>query len=168
MFLGANGVSTFILYGVSLLLLLLSFIKDKGKTKKAVLKAWKSLENIMPQFLGIIMVVGLTLAVLKPETISNAIGSKSGAFGVVLSALIGSIAMMPTFVAFSTGDMLLKNGAGLAQVAALVSTLTLIGIITVPLEAKYIGKKATFYRNILAFLFSLIVAFLIEKVVVIL
>lgn len=165
MFLGADGVSTFILYGISLLLLLLSFMKDREKTKKAVLKAWKSLENILPQFLAIIIIVGITLALLKPETISRVIGSKSGFFGIVISAFIGSIVMMPTFVAFSTGDMLLKNGAGLAQVAALVSTLTLIGIVTIPLEIKYIGKKAAIYRNILAFLFSFIVAFFMEKVV---
>lgn len=73
--------------------------------------------------------------------------------------------MMPTFVAFSTGDMLLKNGAGIAQVAALISTLTLIGIVTIPLEVKYIGKKAAIYRNVVAFIFSIIVAFFVGLVV---
>jgi uncharacterized membrane protein YraQ (UPF0718 family) len=165
MFLGENIMNAFVLYGVSIFLLFLSYIKDKNKSKKAILKAWRSLENMLPQFLGIIIIVGLTLSLLKPETISNIIGKNSGFFGVVISALIGSIAMMPTFVAFSTGDMLLKNGAGVSQVAALISTLTLIGIITIPLEIKYIGKRAAIYRNILAFLFSFIVAFFVEKVV---
>lgn len=158
-------MSGLILYSITTLLFLLSYKKDKDKTKKALLKGCKSLENIMPQFLGIIIVVGLTLAVLRPETISDIIGKNSGLLGVFLSAVLGSIAMMPTFVAFSTGSMLLENGAGLAQVAALVSTLTLIGVITIPLEAKYIGKRGTFYRNLTAFIFSLVVAFFVEKVV---
>lgn len=158
-------MSSLILYLTSFILFLISYKKDNKKTKKALLKGWKSIENILPQFLGIILVVGLTLAILKPETISHIIGSNSGIFGVFLSAALGSIAMMPTFVAFSTGDMLLKNGAGIAQVAALISTLTLIGIITIPLETKYIGKKAAIYRNILAFVFSIIVAFFVEMVV---
>lgn len=158
-------MSSLILYLGAFILFLISYKKDKEKTKKALLKGWKSIENILPQFLGIILVVGLTLAILKPETISSIIGSNSGIFGVFLSAVLGSVAMMPTFVAFSTGEMLLKNGAGIAQVAALISTLTLIGIITIPLEAKYIGKKAAAYRNILAFIFSIIVAFFIEMVV---
>lgn len=158
-------MSSLILYLAAFILFLISYRKDKEKTKKALLKGWKSIENILPQFLGIILVVGLTLSILKPETISNIIGSNSGIFGVFLSAVLGSLAMMPTFVAFSTGDMLLKNGAGIAQVAALISTLTLIGIITIPLESKYIGKKATIYRNILAFIFSIIVAFFVEMVV---
>ena len=158
-------MSSLILYLVTALLIILSYKKDKEKTKKALLKGWKSIENILPQFLGIILVVGITLAVLKPEMISNIVGNNSGILGVVFSAVIGSIIMMPTFVAFSTGDMLLKSGAGVAQVIALISTLTLIGIITIPLEAKYIGKKATIYRNILAFVFSIIVAFFVEMVV---
>lgn len=158
-------MSSLILYLGAFILFLISYKKDKEKTKKALLKGWRSIENILPQFLGIILVVGLTLAILKPETISSIIGSNSGIFGIFLSAVLGSVAMMPTFVAFSTGEMLLKNGAGIAQVAALISTLTLIGIITIPLEAKYIGKKAAAYRNILAFIFSIIVAFFIEMVV---
>ena len=71
---------------------------------------------------------------------------------------------MPTFVAFSTGNILLQNGAGYAQVSALISTLTMVGLLTFTLEADYIGKKAAFYRNLLAFLFSFIVAIFIGGV----
>ena len=145
--------------------MLISYIKDKDKTKQALKKAWKSFENIMPQFLGIIFIIGLTLAVLKPEVISKVIGNESGIFGVFISAVVGSITLMPTFVAFQTAYMLLENGAGYAQVGALVSTLTLVGVITLELEAKYIGKKAAFYRNFIAFLFSFIAAYVIGKVV---
>ena len=100
----------------------------------------------------------ITLAILKPETISKLIGTDSGLFGILLSSIIGSITMMPTFVAFSTGNTLLQSGAGYAQVSALITTLTMTGILTFTLEAEYIGKKAAFYRNFLAFLFSFIVA----------
>ncbi|HBI92643.1 MAG TPA: permease, partial [Terrisporobacter glycolicus] len=37
--------------------------------------------------------------------------------------------------------------------------LTFVGIMTFTLESKYIGKKAAFYRNLFAFLFSFVVAF---------
>ncbi len=158
-------MTTLILYGSAIFLLLISYIKDKSKTKAAFKKAWKSFENVMPQFLGIIFIIGLTLAVLKPEVISSIIGSESGIFGVFVSAVVGSITLMPTFVAFQTGYMLLENGAGYAQVGALISTLTLVGVATMALEAKYIVKKAAFYRNFIAFIFSFIVAYVIEKVV---
>lgn len=155
---------TLILYGSAFVLLLISYSKDKNKTKKALAKGWKSFENIMPQFLGIIFIIGLTLAILKPEVISRILGKSSGIFGILLASVIGSITMMPTFVAFPTADMLLKNGAGYSQVAALVSTLTLVGVVTFALEAKHIGKKAAFYRNFLAFMFSFVVAVIIGTV----
>lgn len=155
---------TQILYGSAIILLLVSYRKDKGKTKRAILQGWKSFENIMPQFLGIIFIIGLMLAILKPEVISSIIGESSGAFGVLLASIVGSITMMPTFVAFPTADMLLRNGAGYPQVAALVSTLTLVGVVTFALETKHIGRKAAFYRNLLAFLFSFVVAVIIGKV----
>jgi len=150
---------TYILYGLCIVLTLVSFFKDKEKTKRALINGVKSFENIMPQFLSILVIIGILLTILKPETISKIIGNDSGVFGVVLSSLVGSVTMMPTFVAFSTGNTLIQNGAGYAQVSALITTLTMVGVLTFPLEVKYIDKKAAFYRNFLAFLFSFVVAF---------
>jgi uncharacterized membrane protein YraQ (UPF0718 family) len=154
-------MTSFILYGLCGALLLVSFIKDKKKTKKAFVNGLKSLENIMPQFLFIAILVGIILSILDPASISNLIGKDSGISGITISSVLGSITTIPTFVAFSTGDSLLKSGAGYAQVAAFISTSTMVGILTLSLEAKYIGKKAAFYRNCLAFIFSFVVAIMI-------
>ena len=151
-------MTSIILYSLALILLLVSFIKDKVKTKKALKIAFTSFENIMPQFLSVIIFVGIVLAYVQPETISKLIGTSSGFLGIIFSAVIGSITLLPTFVAFSTGNTLLQNGAGYAQVSALITTLTMVGMLTFPLEAEYIGKKSAFYRNFFAFLFSFIVA----------
>ena len=51
------------------------------------------------------------------------------------------------------------------QIGAFVSTLMMVGIVTMPVEMKYFGKKLTILRNIFAFIFSLLVAFIIGKVV---
>ncbi len=154
-----------ILYLLVFALLIISFIKNKAKTINALKTAWKSFENIMPQFLGIIVTVGVLLAIVNTETISKLLGANSGFFGVFLSSVIGSITMMPTFVAFSTGNTLLQSGAGYPQVGALIATLTMVGVMTYPLEAQYIGKKGALLRNLIAFFFSFIVALFIGKVV---
>lgn len=158
-------MDSYIFYTLAIILLILSFVKDKKKTKMALKKAWKAFENILPEFLVVILLVGFLLAVLNAETISKIIGSESGIFGVILAAVIGSITLIPGFVAFPTAAMLLKNGAGYMQIAAFVSTLMMVGIITIPVEIKYFGKKISFIRNVLAFFFSLIVAFIIGMVV---
>lgn len=151
-------MTSYILYVLCIIALLISFLKDKEKTKKAIINGFKSFEKIMPQFLSIVIVISIILVILKPEIISKLIGKHSGYLGVLLSSVIGSITVMPTFVAFSISNILLKNGAGYAQISALISTLTMVGLLTFTLEADYIGKKAAFYRNFLAFLFSFIVA----------
>lgn len=158
-------MDTFILYGAALLLLAISFFKDKQKTKMSLKKAWKSFENIMPQFLVVILLVGILLAVLNTEVISKLIGSNSGWLGVVLAALIGAVTLIPGFVAFPTAAMLLQSGAGYMQIGAFVSTLMMVGIVTMPVEMKYFGKRLTILRNVLAFFFSFIVAYIIGTVV---
>lgn len=158
-------MSNYILYGITILLLAISYYKDKKKTKMALKKAWKAFENILPEFLTVIMFVGVLLAVLNPQVISKIIGNNSGWFGVIIAAIVGAITLIPGFVAFPTAAMLLQNGAGYMQIGAFVSTLMMVGIVTMPVETKYFGKKLTILRNVFAFIFSFIVAYIIGKVV---
>ena len=159
-------MTSIILYSLAIILLIVSFIKDKGKTKKAIILGLKSFENILPQFLCIIITVGILLSFFNTDTISKILGNSSGFWGIILADIIGLITMMPTFVAFSLGNTLLLNGAGYSQVGALVSSLVLIGLMTFPLEAKYIGKRAAFLRNLIAFLFSIIVGIILGRIMV--
>jgi len=152
------------LYIITLVLLGISSYKDKNKTRKALKKAWKAFENILPQFLGVIVLVGMMLAVFNAEFISKIIGSESGWYGVLISAIVGAITLIPGFVAFPTAAMLVENGAGYMQIGAFISALMMVGIVTAPVEMKYFGKRLTIARNIVAFLFSFIVAFIIGKV----
>ncbi len=158
-------MDSYIFYTLTVILLALSFYKDKKKTKMALKKAWKAFENILPQFLVVILLVGLMLAVLDANTISKIIGKESGSLGVILSAVIGAITLIPAFVAFPTAALLLEAGAGYMQIGAFVSSLMMVGVVTLPIEFKYFGKKISILRNILAFLFSFLVAVIIGLVV---
>ena len=131
---------TYVLYGLAGAGLAISFYKDCGKTKPALKKAWRAFENILPQFLSILVVIGLALAILSPQTITNLLGTRSGIWGVLAAAIIGSITLIPGFVAFPLAAALLKNGAGYMQIAAFVSTLMMIGIVTLPIEIKTFGS----------------------------
>ena len=158
-------MDTYIFYGLAVIGLAISFFKNKKKTLTALKKAWKAFENILPQFLVVLLVVGVMLAVLNPQVISKLIGAESGWYGTVIAALVGAITLIPPFVAFPTAGMLLNAGAGLMQIGAFVSSLMMVGVVTMPIEMKYFGKKLTIFRNLLAFLFSFIVALIINWVV---
>ncbi len=159
-------MTSLILYSIVIFFLIISFIKDKNKTKRAIISGLKSFENILPQFLFIIITVGILLSFLTTDTISKILGNSSGFIGIIVADIMGTIIMIPTFVAFSLGNTLLLNGAGYSQVATLISSLVLIGLITLPLEIKYIGKRATLLRNLIAFIFSIIVGIILGRIMV--
>lgn len=98
-----------IFYILSIILLIISYSKDKTKTKIALLKSWKSFINILPQMLGIITSVGLIIAFLNPQVISRIIGNSSGYLGVTLAAVVGSITLIPGFIAFPTSCYTLRK-----------------------------------------------------------
>ena len=158
-------MDTIALYAIAGFALLFSLIKDKAKTRLALKKAFKALEGILPQFLVVILLVSASLAVLDKEAISRFIGAGSGVAGVLGASLIGAITLIPGFVAFPVAAALLAEGAGSTQVAAFVSSLMMVGIMTLPMEIKYFGRRAAVARNALAFAFSLIAAVFVGWVV---
>lgn len=155
---------TIVLYLLALAGLAVSFFKDRKKTKMALKKAWKAFENILPQLLVVILLVGVLLALLNTDVIVALIGDSSGWVGVLLSAVIGAVTLIPGFVAFPTAALLLQGGAGYMQIGAFVSALMMVGIITMPVEIKYFGKKLTILRNAFAFVFSFFVAYIIGMI----
>ena len=60
-------------------------------------------------------------------------------------------------------DQPLHYGQG--KISAFISTLMMVGVVTLPVEIKYFGGKVAIARNLLAFLFSFLVAAIIAKVV---
>ena len=149
------------IYLIAIVFLIVSFIKSRQKTKQVLLKAWNSFKNILPMLLGVILLVGLMLSILDANLISKIIGKQSGFYGVMLSALVGSITLIPGFIAFPTAALLLNGGAGYIQIAAFVQTLMMVGIVTLPMEIKYFNKKIAVLRNVLSFVLSIGVAYLI-------
>ena len=148
----------------SVFLLIISFVKNKQMTKVALLKAWRVFENILPQFLAIITLIGIILALISPEYISKYIGQSSGWLGVIFSSVIGAITLIPGYIAFPIAAMILLNGAGYMQIGAFISSLMMVGVVTLPLEIKYFDKKTAIVRNATAFCFSFLVAIVIGTV----
>lgn len=151
---------TIFLYTFTIAILIFYFYKDSNKTKQAVQKGLKSFLNILPEFLTVLLIIGITLSLLSPEIISKLISPASGIWGIFISSIIGAITLIPGFVAFPLAKALLDYGAGLVPIAAFVSSLMMVGVVTLPLEIKYFGKKATITRNILAYIYSIAIALL--------
>ncbi len=141
-----------ILYSLAFVLLLLSWIKSRKKTKMALKKAWKQFVKLVPSMSAIMLFMGISLSVMDITLISRVIGTNSGLPGILVSMVLGSVIFMPGFIAFPLASGLLDYGAGYPQMSGFVATLMGVGITTLPMEIQFFGKKASIYRNILCFI----------------
>jgi len=146
------------------LLLVISLLRDRRKTVMALKKVWKSLDNILPMFLSIIILLGIMLAILSPQVISNLIGQKSGWLGITIAAVIGSVTLIPGVVTFPLAAALLKSGASFTAIVVFVSTSMMVGVVTLPVEIRYFRYRAAIVRNALALLFSFVVAVILGRI----
>ena len=159
-----NAKFTWGFYGLAGILLTWSLIKDGEKTRAAFRKAWGMMRGVLPQFMAIVLFVGLVLAVLPPQAVQHLMGEEAGLKGMLMCSAIGSATLMPVMVAFPLVAQLLESGAGTAQMAVFVFTLTTVGVMTFPIEAKYLGAKVALLRNGAAYLVSFVAACLMGVV----
>lgn len=146
----------FIVWVITFLVFLISLIKDKKRTIKALKQSVNSLKKLTPGVLGMVGVVGLMLAVISPEILKTVFTYK-GFMGFVIVSSVGAIVTVPGPIAFPLAGSLLKLGASYGTIASFITTLTMVGVVTSPLEASYFGKKFTFFRQFLSFLAAIVI-----------
>ncbi len=144
--------------------LIISFFKDSAKTKQSLLVAVKSFLSILPTILIIIIFIGLLLGFVPPSEIYEIVGEQSGFGGVLLVALSGALLHIPALISFPLAASLLESGASITTVAVFITTLTMIGIVTLPLEIKELGKKMALLRNGMSFIIAIIIALIMGSI----
>lgn len=155
-------MSAVLLYTGTALLLGWSFCKNRRKTQQALQKSWKAFETLLPQFLSLLLLIGFILALIDTAMVSRLIGKESGLTGMIIAAVIGSLTLIPGFIAFPLAASLLAAGAGNGQIAMFLTTLMMVGVVTLPLEITYFGKRLAIERNVLAFVYASISSFILE------
>jgi len=126
--------------------------------------AGKSFFKMLPMILIIILAIGLLLGFVPPDQISRFVGEQSGIGGVVLIGIVGALMHIPALISFPLAASLLESGASITAVAAFITTLTMIGTITLPLEIKELGKKMALLRNGLSFVIAIIIALIMGAI----
>lgn len=149
-----------IINALALLLLVAAFIKDGTRARQALRIAGRSFLHILPSILMIVVLVGLIMGIITPEKLGQWLGGKSGVPGVLLTGVVGAVLHIPSLVAFPLAGSLLRAGTSVTIIATFVATLTMIGVVTFPLEAKELGRRFALLRNGLSFLTALLVGWL--------
>lgn len=148
----------YFLYLITATAMLISFVKNRDKTFKAIKISIKRFINILPAFLIMLILVSIILFLVPDKTISKYLGNDNKLLGVIFASLSGSVTLMPGFIAFPLCGILLKKGVPYMVLSAFTTTLMMVGVLTYPIEKEYFGMKVTVIRNIISFFISIIVA----------
>ncbi|MCF7945927.1 MAG: permease [Spirochaetia bacterium] len=141
--------------------LIAAMVKSRKKTVMALKSAWKMFLSMLPMLIIIILLIGLLFGFVPEEDLKSFLGDQSGPVGVLVTAVVGALLHIPALLAFPLAASLIEKGASVTVAAAFLTTLTMIGMVTLPLEIKELGKKFALMRNGLSFIAALIISYLL-------
>jgi uncharacterized membrane protein YraQ (UPF0718 family) len=136
----------------------ISLIGSRERTFRALKIAARRFLGILPSFLMMLILVSVALFFLPDEVISAYLGIDNRLVATLLASLLGSITLMPGFIAFPLAGILLGKGVPYMVLSAFTTTLMMVGILTYPVESAHFGPKVTVIRNALSLLTALVVA----------
>ncbi len=151
-------IFTVLFWVIAIILTVISLVKDQKKTVEAMKKSKGMMGNMLGEIVAIIFIIGLVLTLIPPETIKQVLGSANTLTSTVISALVGSITLIPAFVAFPLVGSLVTVGASIVPAVAFLTTLTMVGMVTFPLEKKEFGMRFALTRNLMSFGFAIVIA----------
>ncbi|MFW6227968.1 MAG: permease [Alkalispirochaeta sp.] len=138
--------------------LLASLIVDLKKTGRALVIAGRRFLSLLPAFLVMLAFVSIVLALVPEEAIVRYLGGENRFLATAAGALVGSVALMPGFVAFPLAGILLEKGVTYMTLSAFTTSLMIVGVLSYPIEKRYLGTRVTIIRNALSFLVAVAVA----------
>ena len=158
-------IFTILFWIIAVILFVFSLVKSKETTVDAMKKSRRMMGSMIGEIVAIIFMIGLVLTFIPPETIKTVLGTSSTYISTFFSALVGSVTLIPAFVAFPLVGSLVDVGASIVPAVAFLTTLTMVGIVTFPLEKKEFGTKFAILRNLFSFGFAIIIAFMMGVVI---
>ncbi|MBR0599298.1 permease [Clostridiales bacterium BAD-6] len=151
-------IFTLSFWGISIALTSVSLIKSKKKTFEAMKKSKSMMGNMLGEIIAIIFIIGIVLTFIPPESIKSILGSENTLMATIVAAVAGSVTLIPAFVAFPLVGSFADVGASIVPAVAFLTTLTMVGVVTFPLEKKEFGFKFALARNSLSFIAALLIA----------
>ena len=136
----------------------ISLVKSREKTLAAIRVAVRRMWNIAPLFLLVMVLFAVAITIIPESFISKTIGSDSGPGGLITGIVVGSVAMMPGFIAFPLCGALLSQGVPYYVLAGFSLALMNVGFVTLPMQIQYLGFKVTIVRNLIGVLVAVLVA----------
>ncbi len=143
-----------VLVGVTVALVTLSLVGDRRRTWGGLRKGARMLYKLLPQFLLLLVFVSIFVVIVPQATLAHAFSQRTG---LMAAALAGSVALIPGPIAYPLAAMLAEEGVPYTVLAVFVTTLMMVGVMTLPIEKAYFGIRIAILRNLLSLIGALFV-----------
>jgi len=127
----------------------------KEAVRKSAVALWRSL----PILLGVILLIGL-VSTLVPKNIYISLFRGNLFADSFIGGVLGSIMAGNPITSYLLGGEFLKEGVSLVAVTAFLVAWVTVGLVQLPAESIMLGKRFAIFRNVLSFIFAVIVAIL--------
>ena len=149
-----------VMYVIALVGMGISYRISKEKTKAIFSTISISLKNYLPLVISVFLIVIPMLMLLENDFIINNVDKLNNSIGVFLMGVIGAISYVPAVFAYPLCVNFLEMGIGLKQVTMFIGTVSVISLVSIHIEYKFLGMKVTLKRNILGFIQALCIAYI--------
>lgn len=130
---------------------------EKSTLIQALKTALGTLYGMTPMLLAVIGLVGLFQTYVTPEMI-HSLFTGSVLYDTLIGTITGAIAVGQPFISYIIGGELSQQGVSLYAVTAFILSFVTLGVVQLPMEYALFGMRFTLVRNLLSFLFSILVS----------
>ncbi|MFH1611676.1 MAG: hypothetical protein ABH887_00140 [bacterium] len=132
---------------------------NRAQIIKSIKKTIQLLKTAMPIMIGILLLISLLNVRLQEYYTKVFTGNVF--LDPLIGAGVGGISFGIPLTSYIIGGELLKQGISLLAVTAFIMAWTTVGVAMLPLEASFLGKRFAIIRNIINFVFSILIAILL-------
>ena len=136
-------------------------MKDKKDIVATLKKTWMSFRFSLPIIFSVLLVVAFLQAIIPVELYSK-IFTGNIILDPVIGAIFGSISLGNPIVSYVIADGLLNNGVSVIAITAFIIAWVSVGIVQLPAESYFLGKKFAFVRNITSFFGAILIGIIIN------
>jgi len=132
----------------------------KNKFKIVLNKTWNAFRFVIPIIISVLLIVAFVQAIVPVESYKK-IFSGNIFLDPLIAAVFGSVSLGNPIVSYVISDGLLNNGVGIVAVTAFIVSWVTVGIIQLPAESFFLGKRFAIIRNLTSFIGAIVIGIII-------
>ena len=156
-------IPTIIMGVIAIVLLVIVYQRGGGEHILGLKLAGNLLLQIIPILIFAFIIAGMIQVLVPTEMISRWVGVESGFRGILIGTVVGGFIPGGPYVSLPIAAGLLRTGAGIGTMVALITAWSLLAFSRLPIEIGLMGWKFTLIRLACVFFFPPIAGLIANK-----